>query len=158
MAGKADPVPEGYHSVTPYLAIRGASEALAFYKKAFGAEELYRLDMPDGKIGHAEIRIGDSRIMLSDEFPEMADILTRSPQAIGGTTCGFNVYVHDSDALFQRALDAGGKLKRPMQDQFYGDRSGTLEDPFGHIWTLSTHIEDVSPEEMKNRMASLAPG
>jgi PhnB protein len=96
--------------------------------------------------------------MLSDEFPGMPDVLTRSPQAIGGTTCGFNVYVPDSDALFQRALDAGGKPKRPMQDQFYGDRSGTLEDPFGRIWTLSTHIEDVSPEAMENRMATPAPG
>lgn len=155
MTDKVKPVPDGYHSVTPYICIRGASAAIAFYKKAFGAEEIFRMDMPDDKVGHAEIRIGDSRIMLADEFPGMPDAVTASPENLGGTTFGFNVYLPDVDARFQKAVDAGAKIRRPVQDQFYGDRSGIVEDPFGHIWTLSTHIEDVSPEEMKERMAAM---
>ncbi|HKP98136.1 MAG TPA: VOC family protein [Fibrobacteria bacterium] len=155
MAGKVKPVPDGYHTLTPYISIRGASDAIAFYKKAFGAEELYRMDMPDGKLGHAELQIGDSRLMLADEFPDMPDAVAKSPRTLGGTTMGFNVYVPDVDARFQRAIDAGGKVKRAVQDQFYGDRSGTLEDPFGHIWTLSTHVEDLTPEQMKERMAAM---
>jgi PhnB protein len=158
MAGKAKPIPEGYHSLTPYLSIKGASSALSFYKKAFGAEEIYRLDMPDGRVGHAELQIGDSKIMLADEMPEMADAVTKSPRTLGATTAGFHVYVADVDAQFKRAVEAGATVKRPVQDQFYGDRSGTVEDPFGHIWTLATHIEDVSPEEIKKRMASMPPG
>jgi PhnB protein len=155
MAGQAKLVPEGYHSLTPYLSIKGASAALSFYKKAFGAEEVYRLEMPDGRIGHAELQIGDSKIMLADEMPEMADAVTRSPRTLGAATAGFHVYVADVDAQFARAVEAGATVKRPIKDQFYGDRSGTVEDPFGHIWTLATHIEDVSPEEIKKRMASL---
>jgi PhnB protein len=153
---RTNSIPEGHHTLTPYLSIKGAAAALSFYKKAFGAEEIYRLDMPDGRIGHAEIRIGDSRIMLADEMPEMPDIVVRSPVSLGGTTFGLHVYITDDvDAAFARALDAGGKVQRPVKDQFYGDRSGTLVDPFGHIWTLATHIEDVGPEELRRRMAEM---
>jgi PhnB protein len=158
MAGKAKPVPEGYHTITPYLSIKGAASALSFYKRAFGAEELYRLDMPDGRIGHAELQIGESRIMLADEMPEMPDAVTKSPRTLGGTTAGFHVYVADVDAQFKRAVEAGATVKRPVKDQFYGDRSGTVEDPFGHLWTLATHVEDVSPDEIKKRMASMPTG
>jgi PhnB protein len=158
MAARAKAVPDGYHSVTPYLSIKGASRAIAFYKKAFGAEEIYRLDMPDGRVGHAELQIGDCRLMLADEMPEMPDAVTRSPQTLKGATAGFNIYVADVDAQFKRAVDAGGIVKRPVQDQFYGDRSGTLEDPFGHVWTVATHIEDVSPAEIKKRMAAMNAG
>lgn len=157
MAGKVQSVPAGYHTVTPYLTVKGAAQALAFYKKAFGAEELVRMDGPDGKIGHAEIQIGNSRIMFSDEMPEMPDAVTESPQSLGGTTIGLMLYLDNVDAAFKRAVDAGAKAKRPVKDQFYGDRSGVVEDPFGHIWTIGTHIEDVSPEEMKKRMAAMAP-
>jgi PhnB protein len=138
--------------------VRGAAEALAYYKKAFGAIEKVRMDMPGGKIGHAELQIGDSMIMLADEFPDMADAVARSPKGLGGTSFGINLYVEDSDATFKRAVEAGGKVKRPLTNQFYGDRSGTIEDPFGHVWTISTHIEDVSPEEMERRMAANRPG
>jgi PhnB protein len=152
------PIPAGYHAVTPYLSVKGAAQALAFYKKAFGAQELYRLPMPDGRVGHAEIQIGDSRIMLADEMPEMPDAAAKSPATLGGTTAGFCLYVADVDAQFKQALDAGATVKRPVQNQFYGDRSGTLEDPFGHVWTIATHVEDVSPEEMQKRMASMPQG
>lgn len=155
MASKPNPVPDGYHSITPYLSIRGAANAIAFYKKAFGAIEIYRMDMPGGKVGHAEIQIGDSRIMLADEFPEMPDVLAKSPKTLGGTTFGLNIYLDNVDARFKLAVEAGALVKRPLQNQFYGDRSGTLEDPFGHIWTLATHVEDVSPEEMKKRLAAM---
>jgi PhnB protein len=150
----AKPVPEGYSTVTAYLSIKGAARAIDFYKRALGAEEVYRLDMPDGRIGHAELQIGSSRLMLADEMPEMPDAVCRSPQTLGGSTVGLAIYIADVDSQFKRAVDAGGKVKRPVQTQFYGDRSGTFEDPFGHVWTLSTHVEDVSPEEMKRRMAS----
>ena len=143
-------IPDGYHSVTPYLIVKGAARALEFYKKAFNAQELYRLDAPGGMIGHAEIQIGDSRVMLSDEFPEMG---ARSPETLGGSPIGLCIYVEDVDALFRQAVAAGGKEERPVKDQFYGDRSGTLRDPFGHQWTIATHREDVSPEEMARRMA-----
>ena len=146
------PIPEGYHSITPYLSVRGASEALEFYKKAFGAEELTRMPMPDGKIAHAEMRIGDSVIMLADEFPDSG---FSAPPTIGGTTSLIMIYVDDVDATFKRALASGGKETRPLTDQFYGDRSGTLVDPFGHVWTVATHIEDVSPEEMEKRMREM---
>jgi PhnB protein len=155
MAGKASPIPKGYHTLTPYLSVKGASDAIAFYKKAFGAEEIYRMDMPGDKVGHAELQIGDSRLMLADEFPEMPDAVTQSPKTLGGVSVGFNIYIPDVDTRFKRAVDAGAKVKRPVQDQFYGDRSGTVEDPFGHIWTLATHVEDVSPEEMQNRLAAM---
>src|SRR5215471_14387362 len=155
MAGKAKPIPEGYHTVTPYLSIKGATNALSFYKRAFGAEEVYRLEMPDGRIGHAEIRIGNSPIMLADEMPDMPDAVTASPRTTGRSTAGFHIYVADVDSHFERAVEAGATVKRPLADQFYGDRSGTVEDPFGHIWTFATHIEDVSPDEMRIRMKSL---
>jgi PhnB protein len=156
MANQAKPIPEGYHTVTPYLIISGASAALDFYKKAFGATELFRFPMPDGKIGHAEIMIGDSHIMLADE-PEgpMANTpdhaAFKSPKSVGRTSVGMCLYVEDVDALAKQAVAAGAKELRPVVNQFYGDRSGTYEDPFGHVWTISTHVEDVSPEEMMKR-------
>lgn len=146
MAVKA--IPDGYHSVTPYLIISGATEAIAFYQKAFGATELMRIDAPGGKIGHAEIKIGDSPIMLADEFPEMG---YKSPQTLGGSPVSIMIYVDDVDTVFKQAIAAGGKEQRPVKDQFYGDRSGTLEDPFGHVWHVATHKEDVTPEEMERR-------
>jgi PhnB protein len=145
------PIPEGYHTVTPYLYIRGAAGALDFYKKAFGATELFRLPDPEGKIMHAEIRIGNSCIMLADEFPEMG---AKSPQMLGGVSSSIMLYVEDVDARFAQAVAAGGKVQRPVKDQFYGDRSGTLEDPYGHVWTIGTHKEDVSMEEMNRRTAA----
>ena len=151
------PVPDGFHSITPYLSIRNAGEAIAFYKKAFGATEQVRMDMPGGKVGHAELKIGDSLIMLADEFPVMPDIVTKSPQAIGGTTFGLHLYLDNVDARFEQAVKAGGKVLRPLTNKFYGDRSGTLEDPFGHVWTLATHVEDVSPEEVQKRAAAAMP-
>jgi PhnB protein len=158
MAGKVKPIPEGYHAVTAYLSVKGGAEALAFYAKAFGAVEIYRMPMPDGRVGHAEIQIGDSRVMLADEFPEMPDPVALSPKSLKGTTIGLMVYLPDVDAAFRRAVEAGAKVRKPLANQFYGDRSGTVEDPFGHIWTLSTHVEDVSPEEMKKRMESTPAG
>lgn len=151
------PVPDGYHSITPYLSIDGASDAIAFYAKAFGAEEIYRLTMPEGKIGHAEIRIGNSRIMLADEFPDMPEAVAKSPRTVGATTSILSFYLPDVDAGFRRAIEAGAKELRPVENQFYGDRTGTLEDPFGHVWTLMTHFEDVEPEEMKKRMQAMFP-
>ena len=145
------PIPDGYHSVTPYLIVNGAAEAIDFYKRAFGATELMRLEMPGPKIGHAEIQIGNSRIMLADEFPEMD---ARGPQALGGSPVGLMIYVEDVDSRFKTALAAGAKELRPLQDQFYGDRSGTVVDPFGHKWTIATHKEDLSDEEIKRRMAA----
>jgi len=147
----AKPIPEGYHSVTPYLIIKGATEAIDFYKKAFGATELFRMPAPGGKIGHAEIKIGDSPIMLADESPEMGH---KSPQTLGGSPISIMIYVADVDTVFKQAIAAGGKEQRPVKDQFYGDRSGSLEDPFGHVWHVATHTEDVSPEEMERRMKS----
>jgi PhnB protein len=132
------------------LIISGAAKALEFYKKALGATEIMRMDH-GGRIGHAEIKLGDSHVMLADEFPEMG---VRSPQSLGGTPVGICLYVPNVDELFKQAVDAGAKVERPVQDQFYGDRSGTVIDPFGHKWTIATHIEDVSPEEMGKRMAA----
>ncbi|WP_224249902.1 VOC family protein [Hyalangium gracile] len=146
------PIPDGYHSVTPYLIVKGGARALEFYKKAFNATEIYRMEAPGGILGHAEIQIGDSRIMLSDEFPEMD---ARGPESLGGSPVGLCIYVEDVDALFKQAIAAGGKEERPVKDQFYGDRSGTLRDPFGHKWTIATHKEDISPEEMTRRMAQM---
>lgn len=145
----AKPIPDGYHSVTPYLIINGAAEAIAYYQKAFGATVLFRMPAPDGKIGHAEIKIGDSPIMLADEFPEMG---YKSPPSLGGSPVSIMIYVADVDTVFKQAVAAGGKEQRPVKDQFYGDRSGTLEDPFGHVWHIATHKEDVTPEEMEKRM------
>jgi PhnB protein len=154
MASKVKPVPEGYHTLTPYLSIKGAAKALAFYKNAFGAEELVLMKMPDGRIGHAELQIGDSRFMLADEN-DMADRVVQSPSTLGSSSVSLLLYVPDVDARFKRAVEAGAKVKRPLADQFYGDRSGVLEDPFGHVWTIAAHVEDVSPEEMKKRMAAM---
>ncbi|MGQ0834694.1 MAG: VOC family protein [Gammaproteobacteria bacterium] len=142
------PIPDGYHSVTPYLVMRDASRAIDFYKRALGATELFRFDAPGGKIGHAEIRIGDSVIMLADEHPDMG---YRGPQSLGGSAVSLMVYVDDADSQFRRAVDAGAKVKQPLKDQFYGDRSGTIEDPFGHVWTIATHKEDLSSEEVMKR-------
>jgi PhnB protein len=158
MASKVKSVPEGYSSVTPYLSIRGAKEGLAFYARAFGATEIYRMEMPDGRIGHAELQLGNARVMLADEMPEMADAVIASPQALRGTTVGLNVYLDDVDACFARAVAAGAVIKRPVETKFYGDRSGTIEDPYGHIWTLSTHVEDVPPDELKRRMDAMMKG
>ncbi|HEX6729179.1 MAG TPA: VOC family protein [Pyrinomonadaceae bacterium] len=144
------PIPEGYHSVTPYLVLKGAADAIEFYKKAFGAIELFRMDH-EGKIGHAELKIGDSPIMLADENPEMG---YRGPEAYGGTPVSLMIYVDDVDKIYPQAIAAGGVELKPLQDWFYGDRSGTLKDPFGHVWTVSTHKEDVTPEEMDKRMAA----
>jgi PhnB protein len=144
------PIPEGYHSVTPYLVIKGAADAIEFYKKAFGATELFRMDH-EGKIGHAEIKIGDSMIMLADENPQMG---YQGPQSLGGTPVSLMIYVEDVDKIYPQAIAAGGVELKPLQDWFYGDRSGTLKDPFGHIWTVGTHKEDVTPEEMDKRMAA----
>lgn len=142
------PIPPGYHTATPYLIVQGGAQALDYYKRAFNATELMRMADPSGKIGHAEIRIGNSNIMLADEFPEMG---FRSPVALDGTAVSIMLYVEDVDALFSQAVAAGGKEMRPIKDQFYGDRSGTLTDPFGHVWTISTHKEDLTPEEIGRR-------
>jgi PhnB protein len=149
------PIPDGYHAITPYLIVDGAAAAIEFYKAAFGATERFRLDAPGGRIGHAELAIGDSIIMLADEHPEMG---ARGPRTVGGSPVGIHVYLADVDAAAKRAVAGGGKLTRPVADQFYGDRLGTLEDPFGHIWHISTHIEDVSPEEIGRRAAAMAHG
>ncbi len=149
------PIPEGYHSVTPYLIIKGAAGAIEFYKKAFGATELFRMAGPDGKIGHAEIKIGDSPIMLSDEWPEMKYV---GPKSLGGSPVSILLYVNDVDAVFKQAIAAGAKEDKPVEDKFYGDRSGSLTDPFGHIWHVSTHKEDVSPEEMERRSKKASAG
>jgi PhnB protein len=143
------PVPSGYHTVTPYLVQSDAAAAIEFYKKAFGATEVMRMQAPGGKIGHAELKIGDSMIMMADEFPGSA---SRSPKSMGGTCAGVFLYVTDVDAMFQKAVDAGAKVEMPLANQFWGDRYGKLTDPFGHSWSMATHVEDVAPEEMKKRM------
>jgi PhnB protein len=146
------PIPSGYHVITPYLVIKGASNAIDFYKKVFGAQVKVRMDDPTTKkVGHAELQIGDSVIMLADEH---ADMGFRSPQSLGGSPVSLLLYVENVDNVFKGAISAGAKQLRPVMDQFYGDRNGTLEDPFGHIWTIATHVEDVTPEEMKRRMAA----
>ena len=150
MAVKA--IPEGFHSITPYLYVRGAAQALEFYAKAFGAKELFRLPGPDGSVAHAEFRVGDSPMMIADE--EIGCDAT-SPAHLGGTSMGILLYVEDVDAMFARAVAAGAKVERPVQDQFYGDRSGTVTDPFGHRWTVATHKEDVPLEEVNQRFDSM---
>ncbi len=152
MAKKVKPIPDGYHSVTPYLSVKGAASAIEFYKQAFGATERMRMAAPGGMVGHAEIKIGDALIMLADEFPEQ-DFL--SPQTTGGSSVMLHLYVEDVDAIFNQAVAAGAKVLKPVEDQFYGDRAGRLADPFGHIWYIATHKEDVPPEEMKRRAAAL---
>ena len=146
------PIPNGYHTVTPYFTVRNAAAALDFYRTAFGATEVMRFDMPDGGVAHAEIQIGDSRVMLGDENPDFGN---KSPQTLGGTAGGLCVYVEDCDAVFEKALAAGATVMKPMADQFYGDRNGTVIDPFGHAWTIATHKEDLSIDEMKARMAAM---
>ncbi|HEX3145319.1 MAG TPA: VOC family protein [Pyrinomonadaceae bacterium] len=150
-----NPIPEGYHSVTPYLIIRGAADAIEFYKKAFGATELFRFPGPDGKIGHAEMQIGNSRIMLADEYPDMG---YNGPQTLGGSPIALMIYLADVDAVFNRAIEAGATVKEALQDKFYGDRIGTVIDPFGHRWHLATHQEDVSMEEMERRAKAAGGG
>ena len=150
MAVKA--IPHQYHSVTPYLVVKGAAAAIDYYKKVFGATERGRMEGPGGTIAHAELTIGDSTIMLADEAPGMGH---RGPKAIGGTPVSLVLYVEDVDTVFKRATDAGGKTVRPVENQFYGDRMGTLEDPFGHLWSIATHVEDVSVEEMKRRQQEM---
>jgi PhnB protein len=152
MANAVKPIPDGYHSVTPYLIIKGAAEAIEFYKTALGATELFRMPQPDGRIGHAEIKIGDSVIMLADEFPEMKNF---GPNTLGGSSVSILIYVDDVDSVFTQALAAGATEQRPVEDKFYGDRGGSLADPFGHVWHIATHIEDVSPEEMEKRAAEV---
>lgn len=145
------PIPEGYHSLTPYLYMSDAKGAIDFYKRAFGAVEVFRMDAPGGKIGHAELRIGDSVIMLADECPEME---ARSPQSVGGSPSSLLLYVEDVDKVFDQAVKEGATVVRPVANQFYGDRSGGLKDPFGHSWYVSTHVEDVPAEELQKRMAA----
>jgi PhnB protein len=149
------PIPEGYHTATPYLIIKGAADAIEFYKKAFGATELFRFPAPDGKIGHAEIKIGDSPIMLADEYPDMG---YKGPKSLGGSPVSLMIYVEDVDSVFNRALDVGATVKEAVSDKFYGDRIGTLVDPFGHVWHVSTHKEDVSLEEMEKRAKAASAG
>ena len=146
MANKAAAIPKGYHTVTPSLFVAGAAKAIDFYKKALGAEELMRFPGPDGKIMHAEIKVGDSIIMLADEMPDMGG---RSPKSIGGTPVSFFVYGENVDAAWKRAVDAGAREVQPLADQFWGDRTGCLEDPFGHHWWLAQHIEDLTPEQIR---------
>jgi PhnB protein len=147
---KVKPIPDGYPSLTPYLIVADGAGAIAFYERAFGAKLRMRLARPDGKIGHAELDIGGSVVMLADEYPAMD---AKAPGAYGGTPVSLHLYVTDADAVAAKAVAAGAVLKRPVADQFYGDRLGTLQDPFGHVWHVSTHIEDVSPEEIDRRAA-----
>ena len=142
------PIPEDYHTATPYLIIEGAADAIEFYEKAFGATELFRFPAPGGKIGHAQIKIGDSPIMLADAYPDMG---YKGPKSLGGSPVSLMIYVEDVDTVFNRAVDAGATVKEAVSDKFYGDRIGTLIDPFGHVWHVSTHKEDVSMEEMEKR-------
>jgi PhnB protein len=142
------PVPEGYHTVTPYLAVDDAAEAIEYYKKAFGAKERVRMDAPGGRIGHAELEIGDSLVMLSDPLPQAS---AKPPKELGGTTASIFMYVEDVDAVVKRAVDAGATIEMEVADQFWGDRFGTVADPFGHLWSIATHVEDVPPEEMAER-------
>ena len=144
----AKPIPDGYHTATPYLIVQKAADAIDFYKQAFGASELMRLVAPNGAVGHAEVKIGDSPIMLADEHPDEG---FRGPHSLGGSTVSILLYVEDVDTLFDQAIATGAKALRPVKDQFYGDRAGTLVDPFGHVWTLATHKEDLSPAEINTR-------
>ena len=153
---KVSPIPQGFHSVTPYLVIKGAAQAIDYYKKIFGAVEVVRMNGPGGTVGHAELQIGDSRIMLADENPKMGEGHA-SATTIGASPVSLYVYLPNVDEVIQRAKAAGAKVLRPAEDQFYGDRSGFLQDPFGHLWGIATHIEDVSPNEMKERMKKAMP-
>lgn len=148
MAQKVKPIPEGYHTLTPYLVIKGADRAIDFYIKAFGATELFRMPGPDGAVMHAEITIGDSHIMLAEENPEMG---AQAPTTLNGTPVGLFLYVENADGVFKKAVDAGASVKMPLTDMFWGDRWGVVVDPFGHQWQIATHMEDLSPEEIAKR-------
>jgi PhnB protein len=150
MTKAVKPIPDGHHAVTPYLIVKGAASAIEFYKKALGAREMLRVPAPASRIGHAELRFGDSVVMLADEFP---DIGARGPQSFGGSPVSIHLYVEDVDAVFRQAIAAGATLVNPVKDQFYGDRMGSFTDPFGHTWHVATHIEDLSPEELQKRAA-----
>jgi PhnB protein len=152
MAKQVRKIPEGYSAVTPYLTVKGAAKAIEFYRRAFGAEELLRLEMPDGKIAHAEIAIGGARIMLHDENPQWNAL---SPQTIGDTASSLMLYVDDADTVVKRAAEAGATVTMEVADQFYGDRCGNIRDPFGHKWSIATHVEDVEPDEIKRRAAKM---
>ena len=149
------PIPEGYHSITPYLIVDGAARAIEFYEKAFGAEEKFRMPQPDGRIGHAELKIGDSIVMLADENMQMG---IRGPKSVGGTPMMLMLYVNDVDKVFARAVEAGASVERPLANQFYGDRTGGVVDPFGHKWYLATHVEDVAPDELERRAKAAGRG
>jgi PhnB protein len=155
MSPSVKPIPDGYPAVMPYLLIDGASAAIDFYQQVFGAGERMRMAEPNGKVGHAELTIGDSVIMLADEHPEMG---IRGPKTVGGTPVTICVYVDDVDATFNQAVQSGATVLQPVENKFYGDRSGQIEDPFGHRWSISTHVEDVSPEEMGKRAAAAGGG
>jgi PhnB protein len=149
------PIPDGYNTVSPYLAVEDAASAIDYYTKAFGAKEVVRMDAPGGKIGHAELKLGDSRIMLSDPFPQAS---TKPPKELGGTSASVFLYVEDVDALVKQAVDAGATVTMEVADQFWGDRFGTITDPFGHVWSIATHVEDVPPEEMAERARTAMAG
>lgn len=155
MPSPVSPVPDGYHSLTPYLVVHDGQAALDFYSRALGAVELLRIPAPGGKVGHAEMRIGDSPFMLADENQDMG---FKSPKSLGGNATSLLLYVQDVDVAFPVAVAAGAKVLRPVADHFYGDRAGTLEDPFGHVWTLATHMEDLSPEELARRAKACENG
>jgi len=149
------PIPDGFHAVTPYLTVKNAAEAIEFYKRAFGAQERMRMPMPGGKVGHAELQIRDSIVMLADEFPDCGN---QSPDTLGGSPVGFALYVENVDQAFKRAVDAGATVKDQVENKFWGDRSGSVIDPFGHMWMLLQHVEDVAPQEMKKRMEKMFAG
>jgi PhnB protein len=155
MSKKVSPVPEGYNSITPYLIIKGAAQAIEYYKNVFGATEIVRMDQPNGEVGHAELKIGDSRIMLADENLAMG-AGHASAASIGSSPVSLYLYIPDVDRVVDRAVAAGAKIIKPVQDQFYGDRSGFLQDPFGHFWGVATHVEDVAPQEMEERAKKAA--
>lgn len=152
MPTKVKPIPEQYGSITPYLITHDTAGAIEFYKRAFGATELFRMPAPDGRVGHAELRFGDRIVMLADEYP---DIEALSPKSVGGSPVGLMLYVEDVDAVFAKAVSEGAKVRRALENKFYGDRTGTLVDPYGHVWHVGTHVEDVSPEEMEKRAAAM---
>ena len=153
-ANKVNYIPKGYNSISPYLVVKGAAKAIEYYKKVFGATEVVRMDQPNGKVGHAELQIGDSRIMLAEENPSMGQGHV-SASGIGASPVSLYLYIPDVDRVIERAVDEGAKVLKPVQDQFYGDRTGFIQDPFGHLWGIATHVEDVSPEEMKERMKKM---
>ena len=153
---KVSYIPKDYNSVTPYLIVKGAAQAIEYYKKVFGATETVRMNGPDGKVGHAELKIGNSRIMLADENPRMGQGHA-SASTIGTSPVSLYVYLPDVDRVIRQAVVEGAKILKPVEDQFYGDRSGFIQDPFGHFWSVATHVEDVSPKELEERMKKMRP-